>query len=93
MQPRRSQINIDSGQLARDGRVAVVTISRRVEMDSIIKVDAESVVRRIEDRTSPFAAEEALALRDKWLFENDLGALQISQEVRAILEAARITPQ
>jgi hypothetical protein len=62
-------------------------------MDRIYKVDAENLVRRIENQTSPFAGEQALALRDKWFLENGLGTLQISQEVRTILEAARDPPR
>ena len=62
-------------------------------MERIYKVDADSLVRSIENRANPFEGEQALALRDKWFLENDLGTLQISREVRAILEAARVPPQ
>ncbi len=59
-------------------------------MDSIDSVDAANLVRRIEDQTSRFAAGQALALRDKWIYENDLGTLQMSKEIRAILGKAQV---
>ena len=62
-------------------------------MERIYKVDADSLVRSIENQANPFEGEQALALRDKWFLENDLGTLWISQEVRAILEAARVPLQ
>jgi hypothetical protein len=62
-------------------------------MERIYKVHADSLVRSIENQANPFEGEQALALRDKWLLENDLGTLWISQEVRAILEAARVPLQ
>jgi hypothetical protein len=62
-------------------------------MERIYKVDADSLVRSIENQANPFEGQQALALRDKWLLENDLGILWVSQEVRAILEAARVPLQ
>lgn len=52
---------------------------------------AEKLVRIILDTQNPTAASEALTIRDKWLTENDLGILQMTDEIRLLLESATIS--
>jgi hypothetical protein len=50
--------------------------------------EAKNLARAIRDDRNPTALMEALALRGQWLIQNDCGALQMSPEVRNILEGA-----
>lgn len=47
---------------------------------------AKSVIQAILDSSNPQASSEALAIRDKWLLENDRGILQMTPEIRSLLE-------
>jgi len=57
-------------------------------MDRVEMSEAEKLVRIIRDPNNPHAASEAIALRDKWLIEHDIGALQMASDVRLFLESA-----
>jgi len=54
--------------------------------------EAEKLVRSIRDCSNPAAACEALALRNKWLLENDLGTLHMTTAVRRLLDMALASP-
>lgn len=52
---------------------------------------ARLLVQSIRDAHGPLAQQvlsDALAKRDQWLLENDLGALEMSSETRSVLENA-----
>jgi len=77
--------------VGRDAKtVNAVTIIWRPEMVVISKHEAESLVRCIEDQSNGPAADKALEIRDRWLLEDELGINPIPQEIRAILEGARL---
>lgn len=57
-------------------------------MDRVEINEAEKLVRIIRDDSNPQASYAALEVRDKWLLENDLGLLEMTTDVRTVLEAA-----
>jgi hypothetical protein len=57
-------------------------------MSTVELSEAEKLVRSIRDGNNPAAASDGLKLRDKWLLENDLGLLQLSPDVKHVLETA-----
>lgn len=59
-------------------------------METVEMSEALKLVRCIRDQANPQAASEALGMRDKWLFESDIGVLHFGAEVRALLENALI---
>ena len=61
-------------------------------MDHVEMSEAEKLVRIIRDPNNPYAASEAIGLRDKWLFENDVGTLQMAADVCLLLESAEASP-
>lgn len=61
-------------------------------MDRVEMSEAEKLVRVIRDPNNPHASSEAIALRDKWLIEHDIGVLQMAADVRLLLESAVALP-
>lgn len=59
-------------------------------MDYVDKSVAQQLVQAVNDRVNPLTALEAAVIRDRWLFENDLGALGMSPDAREILEKSRL---
>jgi hypothetical protein len=49
---------------------------------------ARKLIQKINDKKNPYVSMEALRLRDKWIIENDLGVLNMSSEVRQLLDLA-----
>lgn len=52
--------------------------------------DAKQLVDIINNKVSHTAGIEAIMKRDLWIIENDLGLIEMDNEVRAILECALI---
>lgn len=57
--------------------------------DHLIADVIETIVKAIPDRANPGRQKDAMRQRDKWLFENNLGTLPMTAEVRKVLEEAK----
>jgi len=56
----------------------------------MIKIDlptAQTLIQAIQNKNSPIQGSDAIAVRDKWLIEHDLGLVQMTKQVRSLLEA------
>ena len=48
--------------------------------------EAEKLIKIIQDENNPLASSVALGIRDKWLYENSLGIINFSPEVKHMLQ-------
>ncbi len=55
-------------------------------MEYVCSQEAEKLARYIRDTSNSYLSSVAIDMRDKWLAENDMGILNMTNEVRQTLE-------
>lgn len=61
-------------------------------MVNVDPLEARKLAQAIRNRASPQQAADALAIRDKWFLEAELGLLVMTHEARTVLEEASAQP-